>query len=43
MESALSPAYAVTVGDFPMFERYMAQLQTYYHDYSVKLPESAFK
>ena len=35
--------YAVTVGDIPMFERYMAQLQTYYHDYSTKLPESAFK
>merc|ERR1712179_690451 len=35
--------YAVTVGDIPMFERYMAQLQTYYHDYSIKLPESAFK
>ena len=35
--------YAVTVGDIPMFERYMAQLQTYYHDYSSKLPESAFK
>merc|ERR1712112_48297 len=31
------------VGDIPMFERYMAQLQTYYHDYSIKLPESAFK
>jgi len=26
-----------------MFERYLAQLQTYYHDYSNKLPESAFK
>jgi len=26
--------YAVTVGDIPMFERYLAQLQTYYHDYS---------
>jgi len=35
--------YAVSVGDIPMFERYMAQLQTYYHDYSTKLPESAFK
>merc|ERR1712025_782144 len=35
--------YAVTVGDIPMFERYLAQLQTYYHDYSIKLPESAFK
>merc|ERR1711874_290655 len=35
--------YAVTVGDIPMFERYMAQLQTYYHDYSIELPESQFK
>merc|ERR1719150_3319034 len=26
-----------------MFERYMAQLQTYYYDYNSKLPESAFK
>ena len=35
--------YAVSVGDIPMFERYMAQLQTYYYDYNSKLPESAFK
>ena len=25
------------------FERYMAQLKTYYHDYDALLPESAFK
>ena len=35
--------YAVSVGDIPMFERYMAQLQTYYHDFSAKLPESVYK
>ena len=35
--------YAVSVGDIPMFERYMAQLQTYYYDFSTQLPESPFK
>jgi len=35
--------YCVYVGDIPGFERYMAQLQSYYLDYSDKLPESAFK
>jgi len=35
--------YSVVVGDIPSFERYMAQLQTYYHDYSTdQLPESPF-
>jgi len=35
--------YSVCVGDIPSFERYMAQLQTYYHDYSSdQLPESPF-
>lgn len=29
--------------DIPGFERYMAQLQTYYHDYQSKLPESPFQ
>ena len=27
--------YAVLTEDIPGFERYMAQLQTYYHDYQV--------
>ena len=31
--------FAVSLGDIPMFERYMAQLQTY----SGSLPDSAFK
>ena len=35
--------FAVSLGDIPMFERYMAQLQTYYYDYSGSLPDSAFK
>lgn len=35
--------YSVAVGDIPAFERYMAQLQTYYHDYSSDLlAESPF-
>jgi len=35
--------YSVVVEDIPSFERYMAQLQTYYHDYAAKLPQSAFQ
>jgi len=36
--------HAVLVRDIPGFERYMAQLQTYYHDYPTsKLPQSAFQ
>ena len=34
--------FSVLMEDIPMFERYMAQLQTYYYDYT-KLPESSFK
>jgi len=34
--------FAVAEGDIPMFERYMAQLQTYYYDYT-SLAESDFK
>eukprot|EP01118_Nematostelium_gracile_P006096 TRINITY_DN194_c0_g1_i1.p1 TRINITY_DN194_c0_g1~~TRINITY_DN194_c0_g1_i1.p1 ORF type:complete len:278 (-),score=83.42 TRINITY_DN194_c0_g1_i1:27-809(-) len=32
--------YAVTNQDIPSFERYFAQLKTYYHDYASKLPAS---
>ena len=35
--------YAVSIGDTAMFERYMAQLQTYYYDFSTQLPESPYK
>jgi len=35
--------YSVLTEDIPSFERYMAQLQTYYHDYQAKLPQSAFQ
>jgi len=35
--------YSVARADTNGFERYMAQLQTYYYDYADKLPESAFK
>jgi len=35
--------YSVLTEDIPGFERYMAQLQTYYHDYQAKLPQSAFQ
>jgi len=35
--------FAVTVGDIPMFERYIAQLQTYYYDYSSKMTDSVYK
>jgi len=35
--------YSVARQDTLGFERYMAQLQTYYYDYADKLPESAFK
>lgn len=35
--------YAVLTEDIPGFERYMAQLQTYYHDYQESLPQSAFQ
>jgi len=34
--------YSVARQDTQGFERYMAQLQTYYYDYAGKLPESAF-
>lgn len=34
--------FSVLMEDIPMFERYMAQLQTYYYDYT-SLPESSFK
>ena len=34
--------YDVTVGDITMFDRYMAQHQPYYHNYSTKLPEGEF-
>ena len=35
--------HAVQAGDIPGFERFMAQLQTYYHDHDGKLPPSAFR
>jgi len=35
--------YAVSIGDTAMFERYMAQLQTYYYDFNTQLPESPYK
>ncbi|XP_023319554.1 26S proteasome non-ATPase regulatory subunit 8 [Eurytemora carolleeae] len=35
--------YCVSKQDTQGFERYMAQLQTYYYDFAEKLPESAFK
>jgi len=35
--------YCVARQDTAGFQRYMAQLQTYYYDYADKLPESAFK
>ena len=35
--------HAVSLGDTKMFERYMAQLLTYYYDYNNSLPDSAFK
>lgn len=35
--------FSVLQGDVAGFERYMAQLQTYYHDYQDKLPQSAFQ
>ena len=35
--------HAVSLGDTKMFERYMAQLLTYYYDYNNALPDSAFK
>jgi len=35
--------FAVLTEDIPGFERYMAQLQTYYHDYKDKMPESSFQ
>merc|ERR1712020_66159 len=30
-------------GDIPGFERYMAQLQTYYHDHQGQLPDSPYQ
>jgi len=35
--------YAVLVQDIPMFERYIAQLHTYYFDFSSHLPDSPYK
>jgi len=35
--------YAVMQEDIPGFERYMAQLQTYYHDHQGDLPDSPFQ
>lgn len=35
--------HAVSLGDTKMFERYMAQLLTYYYDYNTSLPDSAFE
>jgi 26S proteasome regulatory subunit N12 len=35
--------YAVVQEDIPGFERYMAQLQTYYHDHQGFLPDSPFQ
>jgi len=35
--------YCVAKHDTQGFQRYMAQLQSYYYDYAEKLPESAFK
>jgi len=35
--------YCVGKHDTQGFQRYMAQLQSYYYDYAEKLPESAFK
>jgi len=35
--------YSVARQDTQAFQRYMAQLQSYYYDYADKLPESAFK
>jgi len=35
--------YSVAKQDTQAFQRYMAQLQSYYYDYADKLPESAFK
>ena len=34
--------YSVAKRDIPAFERYIAQLQTYYYDHAEKLPESPF-
>jgi len=34
--------YSVLIKDIPSFERYMAQLKSYYFDYSVGLEESAY-
>ncbi len=36
----LGALWSVRVQDIPSFERYMAQLKTYYHDYRKALPES---
>ncbi|CAG2166456.1 unnamed protein product [Oppiella nova] len=35
--------YSVAQHDIPSFDRYLAQLKTYYFDYNSHLPESAFK
>ncbi|XP_054153117.1 26S proteasome non-ATPase regulatory subunit 8-like [Oppia nitens] len=35
--------FSIAKQDIPSFERYLAQLKTYYFDYNSQLPESAFK
>ncbi len=35
--------YSIAAKDVESFERYMAQLKTYYNDFSELLPESAYK
>ena len=35
--------HAISLGDTKMFERYMAQLLTFYYDYNTSLPDSAFE
>ena len=35
--------YSVASHDIPGFERYLAQLKSYYLDYKIDLPESPYK
>ena len=35
--------YSVASEDIPGFERYLAQLKSYYLDYKIDLPESPYK
>ena len=35
--------YSVASQDIPGFERYLAQLKSYYLDYKIDLPESPYK